>query len=51
MGGGSAGVFRASGTKERNLQYPDSVCGVGVFDVWCCKISPFFLLTERIVSH
>lgn len=31
--GESAGVLRASGTEERNLQYPDSVCGVGVFDV------------------
>lgn len=41
--GESAGVLRASGTEERNLQYPDSsVCGVGVFDAGRGKISLFF---------
>lgn len=38
----SAGVLRGSRTGGRNLQYPDSVCGVGVFDVASCKISHFF---------
>lgn len=42
MYGEGTGVVRASGMGERNLQYPDSVCGVGVFDVGSCKISHFY---------
>lgn len=49
--GESAGVFRASETEERNLQYPDSVWGVGVFDVWSCKITHFFNRAACVTSE